>query len=148
MVKPFSPGQEEEISNLISSVFHEFIGFEYTEEGNKIFNDFISPENILERYKNGNTILTFQQDGSIIGIIEVRDNKHISLFFVGKKHHNNGIGRALLNEIVSLSKGKTDILTVNASPFSEKIYSKIGFERSGEKTEKNGIIFIPMKMAL
>lgn len=148
MVKHFSPGQEEEVSRLVSSVFNEFIGCEYTEEGNTVFNDFIAPEKILERYNNGDILLTFQQDGSIIGMIEVRDNNHISLFFVGKKHHNTGIGRALLNETVSMVKGKTDLLTVNASPFSEKIYRKLGFERTGEKTEKNGIIFIPMRMAL
>ena len=48
MIKPFSTGQENEVHNLIASVFNEFVGFEYTEEGNKVFNDFIKPEKILE----------------------------------------------------------------------------------------------------
>lgn len=148
MIKPFSLGQEKEVHNLITSVFNEFVGFEYTEEGNKVFNDFIKPENILERHKNGNIILTYEKNGGIIGMIEVRGNNHICLFFVDKKYHNKGIGRKLFNEILLLIEGKTEYFEVNASPFSEEIDSKLGFKSYGKKTEKNGILFIPMRMEL
>lgn len=148
MIKPFSTGQENEVHNLIASVFNEFVGFEYTEEGNQVFNDFIKPEKILERHKNGNIILTYIKYGRIIGMIEVRDNNHICLFFVDKKYHNKGIGRELFNEMLLKIKGKTEYLEVNASPFSEEIYSKLGFKSIGNITEINGILFIPMKMEL
>jgi len=148
MIKPFSLGQENELYNLITSVFNEFIGFEYTEEGNKVFNDFIKPEKILDRHKNGNIILTYEKNGRIIGMIEVRDNNHICLFFVDEKYHNKGIGRKLFNEMLLKIEGKTEYLEVNASPFSENIYSKLGFKSIGKKTEINGILFIPMKMEL
>lgn len=49
MIKPFSIGQENELYNLVLSVFNEFVGFEYTEEGNRFFNDFIMPEKIVDR---------------------------------------------------------------------------------------------------
>ena len=146
MIKPFSTGQENEVHNLIASVFNEFVGFEYTDEGNKVFNDFIKPDKILDRHKNGNIILTYEKNGRIIGMIEVRDNNHICLFFVDKKYHNKGIGRKLFNEMLLKIEGKTEYLEVNASPFSEKIYSKLGFKSIGKKTEINGILFIPMKM--
>ena len=148
MIKPFSLGQEKEVNNLIRSVFKEFVGFEYSEEGNKVFNDFIKPENILERHKNGNIILTYEKNDRIIGMIEVRDNNHICLFFVDKKYHNKGIGRELFNEVLLKIEGKTEYFEVNASPFSEEIYSKLGFKSIGEKKEINGILFIPMKMVL
>lgn len=86
--------------------------------------------------------------GRIIGMIEVRDNNHICLFFVDKKYHNKGIGRELFNEMLLKIKGKTEYLEVNASPFSEEIYSKLGFKSIGNITEINGILFIPMKMEL
>ena len=48
-----------------------------------------------------------------------------------------GIGRMLFNEILKTIKGKTVFIEVNASPFSEKIYSKSGFNKIGEIPEKN-----------
>ncbi|WP_321991767.1 GNAT family N-acetyltransferase [Marispirochaeta aestuarii] len=148
MIEPFSLGKEKEVHNLVSSVFNEFVGFEYTEEGNKVFNDLIKPENILERHKSGNIILTYEKNGRIIGIIEVRDNNHICLFFVDKRYHNKGIGRELFNEMLLKIEGKTEYLEVNASPFSEEIYSRLGFKSIDNKKEINGILFIPMKMKL
>jgi GNAT superfamily N-acetyltransferase len=148
MIEPFSLGQEKEVHDLITSVFSEFVGFEYTDEGNKAFNDFIKPEKILERQKEGNIILTYEKNGKIIGMIEVRDYNHICLFFVDKKYHNKGIGRKLFNEVLLKIEGKTVYLEVNASPFSEEIYSKLGFISIGKKTETNGMLFIPMKMEI
>ncbi|WP_319477102.1 GNAT family N-acetyltransferase [Marispirochaeta aestuarii] len=148
MIEPFSLGKEKEVHNLLSSVFNEFVGFEYTEEGNKVFNDLIKPENILERHKSGNIILTYEKNGRIIGIIEVRDNNHICLFFVDKRYHNKGIGRELFNEMLLKIEGKTEYLEINASPFSEEIYSRLGFKSIDNKKEINGILFIPMKMKL
>lgn len=148
MIKPFTLGQEEEIYKLVCAVFKDFVGFEYTKEGSKEFNDFIEPEKMVQRYINGNIILTYQLGGSIVGMIEVRDNNHICLFFVDKDHHHKGIGRKLLNEVLVKVKGKTNFIEVNASPFSEKIYAKLGFKKTSDKLEKNGIIFIPMKMEL
>lgn len=81
-------------------------------------------------------------------MIEVRDSNHVCLFFVDKKYHNKGIGRRLFNEMLLKTGGKTDYLEVNASPFSEKIYSKLGFKSIGMKKEINGMLFIPMKMEL
>ncbi len=148
LIKPFSLGQEEELNSLISRVFTEFIGIEYTEQGNKVFSDFVKPEKLRERYKQGNLILTYQVDGAIIGMIEVRDNNHVCLFFVDKNHQHKGIGKKLLKRALEEIKGKTNFLEVNASPFSEKIYAKLGFTKTGEKTETDGITFIPMNMEL
>lgn len=148
MIKPFSSGQEEEINTLIRAVFNDFVGYEYTEEGNQTFNEFIKPEKIIERYKTGNILLTYQIHSKIVGMIEVRDNNHICLFFVHKDHHNKGIGKKLFNEVLEKISGKTNFIDVNASPFSVEIYAKLGFKKSGEQIEKNGIIYIPMKMEL
>lgn len=148
MIKPFTSGQEAEINALICSVFNNFVGYEYTEEGNQVFHEFIKPEKIIERHKQGNILLTYQIHSEIVGMIEVRDNNHICLFFVHKDHHNKGIGRKLFNEVLKKINGKTIFIDVNASPFSVAIYAKLGFKKTGEKREKNGIIYIPMKMDL
>ncbi len=148
MIKEFKPGQEKSIQLLIKSVFDEFVGYVYSDEGNKVFNDFINSEQILSRHNKGNIILTYEENGEIVGIIEVRDNDHICLFFVNKKYHSRGIGKRLFHSVLEKIKNKTDFVEVNASPFSEKIYSKLGFKKISELIEKNGIEFIPMRMEL
>lgn len=48
----------------------------------------------------------------------------------------------LLNEI----KMYSDIthITVNSSPYADKIYECLGFVKTGEQQETEGIIFTPM----
>ncbi len=36
-------------------------------------------------------------------------------------------------------------ITVNSSPYAEKIYGRLGFNKVMELQEKNGIKFIPME---
>jgi predicted GNAT family N-acyltransferase len=40
------------------------------------------------------------------------------------------------------------IITVNSSFFAEKIYSKMGFMKTDEMQEKDGIKYIPMENKL
>ena len=35
-------------------------------------------------------------------------------------------------------------ITVNSSPYAVKVYERLGFMKTGEQQEKNGILFIPM----
>lgn len=139
---------ENELYHLINSVFTEFIGHEYSDEGRKTFDDFIRPEKILERHKKGNLLLTYEDNHKIVGLIELRDNNHICLFFVDKQYHNRGIGKNLLNEALNQIKDKTRSIDVNASPYSENIYAKLGFKKIHDVKVKNGIRFIPMKLYL
>ncbi len=79
----------------------------------------------------------------------MRLNKtHINLVFIKKEYHHQGIATALfhfllkdiLNENPSLKE-----ITLNSSPYGEGFYLHIGFVPLSEKTEINGIRFIPMK---
>ena len=145
MISKFAAGQENEVANLIKTVFDEFIGIEYSDKGNELFDDFIDPENIIERNRCGNIILIYKKNNKIIGMIEARDNYHICLFFVHKDHQGQGIGKQLFDELKNLLKGKTDFIDVNASPNSVIIYSKLGFNIGDYQKVENGIIFTPMK---
>jgi len=68
--------------------------------------------------------------------------------FVGKDYQGQSIGKRLLQSAVESVKGKTTYLEVNASPYSEKIYSALGFKKVGGLEEGDGIKFVPMKMIL
>ncbi|MDD5455745.1 MAG: GNAT family N-acetyltransferase [Candidatus Margulisbacteria bacterium] len=147
-IQSFKPGQEKEIYLLIKKVFDELIGIEYSAEGITSFYDFIDPQNILNRFLNKNIILLAKDNGKIVGMLETRDFNHICLFFVNKKYHHQGIGKKLFLKMLSMVKSHTKFIDVNASPYSEKIYAKLGFQKTSEQTVKNGIKFIPMKMTI
>ena len=53
-----------------------------------------------------------------------------------------GIGKKLFLEAVRRSK--TNIMTVNSSPFAIPVYKKMGFYETDSEKEKNGILFTPM----
>ena len=138
----------KEVSNLIKEIFKEFIGIDYNQEGKDTFLDYIAPNNLRERYnKKNHEFLIAEDNGVIIGIIELRDYNHISLLFVHKNYHSQRIAKNLFNKANELCKQyNPDIeeIVVNSSLYAEKIYKKLGFKKVNTKQEKDGIIYIPM----
>jgi GNAT superfamily N-acetyltransferase len=151
-IAPFSLGEENDYSSLIRRVFDEFVAPGYTAEGNRFFSDYIDPAKIAERSRNGNLLLGARHNNVLIGIIEIRDRFHICLFFVEKSWQGMGVARAIFDEAKRLCLegpgAPPEFLEVNASPYSEKIYGKLGFKKTQELQELNGMKFVPMKMAI
>ena len=137
------------VSNLVDSVFDEFVGKDYSEEGNNSFKDYIKPQNILNRYIEKSSQFIIANYGSeIIGILEIKNKDHISLFFIKKKYQGKGIGKKLFGYYLRIIKNENPeikTITVNSSIYAEKIYSRMGFIKSGEIQEKDGIKYIPME---
>jgi GNAT superfamily N-acetyltransferase len=150
-IEKFTLGEEHSFSALVRRVFDEFVAPGYTAEGNRFFCDFIEPSKIRERSLNGNILLCAKHNETIIGIIEIRDGYHICLLFVEKAWQGKGVARALFNEALRLCRdapGAPDFFEVNASPFSEEIYARLGFKKVQELQEVNGMKFVPMRMDL
>ncbi len=87
----------------------------------------------------------------LVGIIEIRDNKFISLLFVDKNYQGIGIARKLINESlkeVIKRDPNSDKIYVHASPYSIPIYKKIGFIATDKMQEENGIKYLPMEMEI
>ena len=137
------------LSNMINIVFDEFVGRDYSENGNKEFKDYIKTENILKRIDNKTSqFYVARYNNDIIGMLEIKNKEHISLFFVKKEFHRNNIGKNLFeNYLKSIKNENFSIksITVNSSFYAEKIYSKMGFIKTDEMQEKNGIKYIPME---
>jgi len=135
-------------SNMINNVFDEFVGKDYSEEGNNIFKDFIKPNNILDRFSNNlNKYFVAKYNNEIIGVLEIKNNDHISLFFVKKEFHGQGIGKKLFQNYMETIKDNNDIkiISVNSSIYAEKIYSKLGFNKTSEIHEKCGMKIVTME---
>ena len=52
------------------------------------------------------------------------------------------------NLAIKQDEAGADFIDVNASPYSEKIYGKLGFVKTKEIKKVNGMTFVPMKMVL
>ena len=139
-------------SDMISAVFDEFVGIRYSEQGKTTFKDFITSRNISKRLTDkNNQFITAKCNDEIIGILETKNNSHISLFFVRKEYHGKGIGKLLFGVFLESIRDNYNVIkkiTVNSSIFAEKFYAKLGFEKINGMREKDGIIFIPMEYSL
>ncbi|MGB7566385.1 MAG: GNAT family N-acetyltransferase [Chitinivibrionales bacterium] len=151
LIEAFEKGEEFLVSELIKTCFDEFVAPGYSSAGNNFFYAYIEPEKIIERFIHGNVLLTAKNNGKIVGVIEVRDHNHVSLLFVDKLRHGRGIAKRLMAEAVALCREKDKGLKyfeVNASPYSEKVYVKMGFKKTSDIQNVNGLKFIPMVLKL
>jgi GNAT superfamily N-acetyltransferase len=142
--------ETEYVLNMVNNIFDEFIGKDYSEEGNNAFKESITLQNILNRINAKSSYFFVAKYGNeIIGMIGTKNKNHISLFFVKKEFQGKGIGKKLLEYYLDkIKKENIEIITVHSSIYAEKIYSKLGFKKTGEIEEKNGIKYIPMEYKL
>jgi GNAT superfamily N-acetyltransferase len=93
------------VSNMVNNVFDEFVGIDYSENGKETFKDYICPKNTLERLNNktSNFYIAKYID-EIIGILEIKNKDHVSLFFVKKEFHGKGIGKKLFDNYIKKLK--------------------------------------------
>lgn len=151
VVGSYKNGLETSISHLVRKVYDEFVAPDYSEQGNQFFYDWIEPSRIAERQAKERTMLVAMDDSEPLGVIEIRNNDHISLLFVDKAYQGKGIARSLFREALKGCLAKNPNLRkfyVHASPFSIPVYEKLGFKSSGNLKEENGIRYLPMEMDL
>lgn len=150
-IEKFQVGQEKLIHQLIKKVYDEFVSIDYSEEGNMFFYDWIEPSKILERQKDQINLLIALDDTKLIGMIEIRENKNISLLFVDKNYQGRGIAKKLFQESLRICTQRDATLEkfyVHASPFSIPIYKKMGFVETDTLQENHGIKYLPMEMII
>ena len=144
------PGEEEKVANFVWSVFKEFEAPSYKQEGINAFKNFILPETIKTQCETGEIFILCCKDmDEIVGVISMREFRHVSLLFVKKDYQKRGIAHKLFE--LSLEKCYTadpdlKIITVNSSQYAVRVYEKMGFEATDSEQEKDGIIFTPMKL--
>jgi predicted GNAT family N-acyltransferase len=115
------------------------------------FYDWIQPSKIFERQKNQINLLVAFVDSRLVGMIEIRENKNISLLFVDKDYQGQGIAKRLFHEslMICIQRDSTlDKFYVHASPFSIPIYKKLGFVETDSLQENHGIKYLPMEMTI
>lgn len=146
-----SEGQWEEAMGLAWKTFLEFEAKDYSMEGVRSFEDFITDTNLKRMFDVGAyQMIIASRNGRMVGMITLRNEMHISLLFVDKNYHRQGIGRALIGCVAAYARdelGKSR-LTVNASPYGVPFYHRIGFRDLGPEKCQDGILYTPMEYLL
>jgi predicted GNAT family N-acyltransferase len=143
------PGEEDLVIELVLNTFNEFIAPVYSAEGIAAFSRYISIENLRSRGRSNHEMLVAELDRKIIGVMEIRDKRHISLFFVFGKMQKKSIGKNLLRHAMECCFTKQSDLkkiTVNASFNAAEAYQRMGFVAEGKERSVNGIRVIPMSL--
>lgn len=142
-IRSMFAGEEKEVCDLVLTVFMKDVAPGYSGDGVAEFRKYAQPEAMAERAEEGNIILVAELEYELVGVIEIRDEKHICFFFVLPEHQGKGIGSALFSEAIDLC-GSPEHMTVNSSPNSVRVYENLGFTPTDAEQEKNGIRYTPM----
>jgi GNAT superfamily N-acetyltransferase len=140
-------GEEEEICLLVLDCFGEFVAPGYSEEGITEFSRYVTPKFTRYRLSNNHFMIIATDRDIKVGVIEVRNYDHISLFFVMKKYQNKGIGKKLhelaISKCLTIKPNVTKI-EVHSSPYAVPVYEKLGFVKTSDEQVVEGMRFTPM----
>jgi len=153
LIKEIDGKDLEQALDLVNNVFREFVAVDYSEQGKITFENYLKNkyEEVASDLISGHKkVWAYFQDNTILGVIATRDISHISLMFVDKQYHKKGIAKQMFHFVVDELKKNGDItqITVNSSHYAEGVYEHLGFVKTGERQEKDGIIFTPMMNVL
>ncbi len=150
-IKPASQADWQEAMDLAWKTFMRFEAADYLPEGIQNFKDFVTGNTLFWMFMEGKyPLFVACADGQIIGMISLRNESHISLLFVDEKHHNKGVGKALINYVFRFLTEELNCYraTVFAAPYGVGFYHKLGFKDLGPEREREGILYTPMECIL
>ncbi len=145
------PDDAEAVSNLVLASFEQYIAPQYTPVGVEAFRKFASAKGLRERAEADHFVVVATTAQDVVGMIEFRHSDHVSLLFVDKASHRQGVARALLERGLTEARKReagVERVTVNSTRYGVPAYEKLGFLQTGPERAVNGIVFIPMAMRL
>ena len=127
--------------DLALSVFMQFEAPDYSPPGIKTFRDFLQDAEAVSALH----IYGAYEGEQLVGMLATRgeDGAHIALFFVDAAFQGRKIGRALFE--AAQRNCRSDIMSVNSSPYAVHIYERLGFTAVCDEQVTDGIRFTPMR---
>ncbi len=139
------PSEIAAISSLAREVFDQFVAPHYQVEGVAEFHRYASVEAFLQRQKSGHITLVAEHSGELVGMLHLREPRHVSMLFVQSSRQRGGIARGLLAAACALAGDPDCEVTVNSSPNAVSAYERLGFRITGSEQCVHGIRFVPMQ---
>jgi GNAT superfamily N-acetyltransferase len=145
-------GEERQVCDLVVRVFNDSVAPLYSPEGVREFLTYAAdPNQLRNRLQSNRFVMVAELQGRIIGVIEIRNCDHISLFFVDSGSQRKGIGKELwCRALDNCLAGRPEVtrITVHSSPNAVQAYQRLGFQAEGPEQTVKGIRFVPMAFAV
>lgn len=132
----------DDISLLAKNIYLKYNSNLDTHEGINNVLTFISAGSMKLRFSMPGSLILIAKDKNniIVGMLEITDFDHISLFFVDDKYFKLGIASSLFDEAKNILN--SDKYTVKSSHYALNFYKKLGFmELYNDIQEENGVHF-------
>lgn len=132
------------VSELCIRAFLDAVAPSLSDEGIETFRCIASVASIRDRMDKENRFLVCEENGAVIGVVEIKEGRHVAMLFVSPEHQKKGVGRALVYAIQSYITEEK--VSVSASISSVPAYLKYGFRCVGLPDEKSGLKYQPMEL--
>jgi GNAT superfamily N-acetyltransferase len=136
------------ISDLIYEVSEAFLFQRFSDEGRQNFVRSIEPTAIAD-YINGEFYYYLAEaESELMGLIAMRDFRHLYHLFVRAAFQGRGIARKLWDYAreTCIYAGNPGDFTVNSSAYALPVYLKWGFVEAGAAFDKGGIVSTPLRL--
>ena len=142
-IKQLINNEKDEGLLFAKKVYIESKDESYSEKGIETFCNFVDNKEITKSFK----VYGAFEDNVLKGVIATDKRKrHINLFFVDKSSQAKGIGKKLMNIVID--DNENSFITLNSSRYAIPIYKNLGFIKTEEEKEQDGLKFTPMKLIL
>ncbi|MCL2562558.1 MAG: GNAT family N-acetyltransferase [Oscillospiraceae bacterium] len=153
MIREVPDKDIERAINLVNTVFSEFVATDYSEQGRATFASYLKVKHQevgADLTSGRKRMWAYYHGDDIIGVIATQDVSHISLMFVDKRYHRQGIAKQMFLFVLEVLKEDENVtkITVNSSLYAVGAYEHLGFTKTAEQQEKDGILFVPMMRPL
>lgn len=135
--------------HLVWEVYAETIAPNSSPEGVASFQKFIKYDYISQVWQRGELIFFgAYEEGTLCGILAIRPDGHIALFFVKKERQGQGIGHMLFDHAYHYCAQylHADRMTVNAEPDAVERYIHMGMRPVSGEQVREGMRYVPMEM--
>jgi len=134
------------VSSVCIDAFMDTVAPTLEKEGVQTFQGIASIGGLESRMDADNEMLVYEDNGEVIGFLELKEGRHIAMLFVSPGSQKKGVGKSLISAM--LPYAKKNVVTVNASLTSVPAYLHYGFECTGDASESAGLTYQPMKIKL
>ena len=145
-IRPLTHDDLDTASTLCMAAFMASVAPSLGDEGIATFRKIAAADAFAARMTQDNTLLLAEIENRVVGLIELKQRRHIAMLFIAPHQQRSGVGRRLV--AAALKQVRGDRVTVSASLPSVPAYLDYGFHCSGDVAESAGLVYQPMELPL
>jgi GNAT superfamily N-acetyltransferase len=138
------------IADLLRPLAEKYIAAQFSARGRETLLATLTPERISANIAGRYRYHVAEAQGRLVGVVGMRDGSHLYHLFIAETHQRRGLARRLWELALEAcrAEGNPGELTVNSSLYARGFYEKLGFVATSPEIEKDGVVFVPMRLVL